>query len=84
MIPVKIKVVAFIVAMISLSLPSAAVGSACSALEKPAECSTAPSEKWDDWPRKNLKEDWNYIFHTDRINQWHAGEGPKSPEEAEK
>lgn len=27
-------------------------------------------ESWDDWPCKNLKTDWNYLFHPDRINQY--------------
>jgi hypothetical protein len=28
------------------------------------------SERWDDWACKNLKTDWNYLFHPDRINQY--------------
>jgi hypothetical protein len=28
-----------------------------------------PSEENCDWYCKNLKQDWNYIFHPDRINQ---------------
>jgi hypothetical protein len=28
-----------------------------------------PSEEKCDWPCSNLKQDWNYIFHPDRINQ---------------
>jgi hypothetical protein len=32
----------------------------------------SPSEtRWDDWPCKNLNIDWNYLFHPDRINQYH-------------
>jgi len=26
--------------------------------------------RWDDWPCKNLKTDWNYLFHPHRINQY--------------
>ena len=22
------------------------------------------------WPDKNLKQDWNYLFHPDRVNQF--------------
>ncbi len=28
-----------------------------------------PSEAKCDWVCKNLKEDWNYIFHPERVNQ---------------
>jgi hypothetical protein len=28
-----------------------------------------PSEEKCDWYCKNLKQDWNYLFHPDRINQ---------------
>jgi hypothetical protein len=28
-----------------------------------------PSEEKCDWTCKNLKEDWDYIFHPERVNQ---------------
>jgi hypothetical protein len=31
--------------------------------------SSAPSTEKCDWVCRNLKEDWNYMFHPDRVNQ---------------
>ena len=28
-----------------------------------------PSEEKCDWACKNLKQDWNYMFHPERVNQ---------------
>jgi hypothetical protein len=33
-----------------------------------ATASPATEKTWD-WPRKSLKQDWNYLFHPERINQ---------------
>ena len=30
---------------------------------------SSPSEEKCDWYCKNLKQDWNYLFHPERINQ---------------
>jgi len=27
------------------------------------------SEDGSSWARKNLRQDWNYVFHPDRVNQ---------------
>ncbi len=32
-------------------------------------CSVVEESAWY-WPVQNLKEDWNYLFHPDRINQY--------------
>lgn len=44
----------------------AAVGNAYAAPARPN--ASVLSEKCG-WECKNLKEDWNYLFHPDRINQ---------------
>lgn len=31
----------------------------------------ATEKRWDQWTCKNLKTDWNYLFHPDRVNQYH-------------
>ena len=41
-----------------------------------------PSEEKCGWVCENLKEDWNYIFHPDRVNQCRPREIEKSKEGA--
>jgi hypothetical protein len=36
----------------------------------PLEHESVAAKSWDDWPCINLKTDWNYLFHPDRINQY--------------
>jgi hypothetical protein len=36
----------------------------------PSQDESLPAKNWDDWPCKNLKTDWNYLFHPDLINQY--------------
>ncbi|MEM5789430.1 MAG: hypothetical protein AAGU11_19125 [Syntrophobacteraceae bacterium] len=37
---------------------------------------SAGGERWDDWPSKNMAQNWNYLFHPERINQWNDGRVP--------
>ena len=58
------------VAFAGLALVIALVLSAASAKESTANHSISLA-RWDDWPCNSLQTDWNYLFHPDRINQYH-------------